>query len=195
MPSQWTLTSTIGYGYRYDGVDHRHAAVARCRADVIQTHNGTKVYVEQTVPFLSRLVNNQVEHAREDLVFDSNGITMFINVAIVTPVSSTSGLTREPRRSSLNVTHTSTLSRLFWRPQAAPATMPRSSSAPSSPKNDSQLQPSSSQLLFAFSHFPCLTCPISGTTLIKSGKLGQCWVLNAMPSRSTDPAHVSTPAT
>ena len=56
------------YGCRHrGGVDRRHAAVARCIADVIHSHNGTKVYIEQAVPALTRMVNGQVEHARMDL--------------------------------------------------------------------------------------------------------------------------------
>ena len=39
------------YGCRYGGgVDRRHAAVARCLADVIHPHNGTKVHIEQAIP-------------------------------------------------------------------------------------------------------------------------------------------------
>ena len=40
-------------GSRYGGgVDRRCAAVARCLADVIHTHSGTKVYIEQAIPAL-----------------------------------------------------------------------------------------------------------------------------------------------
>ena len=73
-------------------VDRLHAAVTRCLAGVIQRHSGTKVYIEQTIRALSRVVNNQVEHARMDRVFDQNGITTFIDVAIGTPFSSSPGL-------------------------------------------------------------------------------------------------------
>ena len=56
------------YGCRYGGgVDRRHAAVARCLADVIQSHSGAKVFVEQEVPALTRVVHGQTEHARMDL--------------------------------------------------------------------------------------------------------------------------------
>ena len=62
------------YGCRYGGgVDRRHAAVARCLADVIQSHRGAKVFIEQDVPALTRVVNGQTEHARMDLVFNVNG--------------------------------------------------------------------------------------------------------------------------
>ena len=46
------------YGCRHGGgVDHRHAAVARCLADVMQSHSGAKVFIEQEVPALTRVVN------------------------------------------------------------------------------------------------------------------------------------------
>ena len=60
------------YGCRYGGgVDRKHAAVARCLADVIHSHSGAKVFIEQEVPALTRVVNGQTEHARMDLVFNS----------------------------------------------------------------------------------------------------------------------------
>ena len=60
------------YGCRYGGgVDRRHAALARCLADIIQSHSGVKVFVEQEVLALTRVVNGQTEHARMDLVFFS----------------------------------------------------------------------------------------------------------------------------
>ena len=37
------------------GVDQRHSALARCLADLITTHTGTKVHTEQTTPGLSRV--------------------------------------------------------------------------------------------------------------------------------------------
>ena len=62
------------YRCRYGGsVDRRHAAVGRCLADVIQSHSGAKVFIEQEVPALTRVVNGQTEHARMDLVFNRNG--------------------------------------------------------------------------------------------------------------------------
>ena len=48
-----------------------------------QTHSGTKVSTEKTIPGLSCVVNNQVEHARMDLVFDQHGATTYLDVAIV----------------------------------------------------------------------------------------------------------------
>ena len=55
------------YGCRYGGgVDRRHAALARCLADIIQSHSGVKVFNEQEVPALNRVVNGQTEHVRMD---------------------------------------------------------------------------------------------------------------------------------
>ena len=76
------------YGCRYGGgVDRRHAAVARCLADVIQSHRGAKVFIEQDVPALTRVVNGQTEHARMDLVFNVNGSVTYLDVSIVAPFS------------------------------------------------------------------------------------------------------------
>ena len=61
------------YGFRYGGgVDRRHAEVARCLADVTHSHNGAKVFLEQEVPALTRVVTGQRDHARMDLVFNLN---------------------------------------------------------------------------------------------------------------------------
>ena len=49
---------------------------------------GTKVYIEQAVPALTRMVNGQVEHARIDFVFGHNGSTTHLDVVTVTPFSS-----------------------------------------------------------------------------------------------------------
>ena len=70
-------------GCRYGGgVDRRHAALARCLADVIQSHSGVKVFIEQEVPALTRVVNGQTEHARMDLVFKLNGSVTHLDVSI-----------------------------------------------------------------------------------------------------------------
>ena len=75
-------------GCRYGGgVDRRHAAVARCLADVTQSHSGAKVFNEQEVPALTRVVNGQTEHARMDLVFNLNGSVTYLDVSIVAPFS------------------------------------------------------------------------------------------------------------
>ena len=76
------------HGCRHGGgVDRRHAALARCLADVIQTHNGVKVFIEQEVLALARVVNGQTEHARMDLVFNRNGSITYLDVSIVAPFS------------------------------------------------------------------------------------------------------------
>ena len=59
------------------GVDRRHAALARCLADIIESHIGVKVFFEQKVPALTRVVNRQTEHARMDLVFNLNRSVTF----------------------------------------------------------------------------------------------------------------------
>ena len=75
-------------GCRYGGgVDLRHAAVGRCLADVIQSHSGAKVFIEQEVPALTRVVNGQSEHARMDLAFNLNGSVTCLDVSIVAPFS------------------------------------------------------------------------------------------------------------
>ena len=76
------------YGCRYGGgVDRRHAALARCLADIIQSHSGVKVFIEHEVPALTRVVNGQTEHARMDLVFNLNGSITHLDVCIVAPFS------------------------------------------------------------------------------------------------------------
>ena len=76
------------YGCRYGGgVDRRHAPVGRCLSDVIQSHSGAKVFIEQEVLALTRVVNGQTEHARMDLVFNLNGSVTYVDVSIVAPFS------------------------------------------------------------------------------------------------------------
>ena len=76
------------YGCRYGGgVDRRHAALARCLADIIHSHSGVKVFIEQEVPALTRVVNGQIEHARMDLVFNFHGSITYLDVSIVAPFS------------------------------------------------------------------------------------------------------------
>ena len=75
-------------GCRYGGgVHRRHAAAGRCLADVIQSHSGAGVFIEQEVPALTRVVNGQTEHARMDLVFNLNGLVTCVDVSIVAPSS------------------------------------------------------------------------------------------------------------
>ena len=76
------------YGCRYGGgVDRRHAALARCPADIIHSHSGVKVFLEQDVPALIRVVNGQTEHARMDFVSNLNGSVTYLDVSIVAPFS------------------------------------------------------------------------------------------------------------
>ena len=65
----------------------KHAAVGRCLPDVIQSHSGAKVFIEQEVPALTRVVNGQTAHARVDLVFNLNGSVTNLDVSIVAPFS------------------------------------------------------------------------------------------------------------
>ena len=82
VPNRWMLNSTTAMGAGTAEVSTAgHAAVARCPADVIHSHNSTKVYIEQASPALTRMVNGQVEHVRMDLVFDHNGSTTYLGVA------------------------------------------------------------------------------------------------------------------
>ena len=72
------------YGCRYGrGVDRRHAAVARCPADVIHPHSGIKAFIEQEARALTRVVNGQRKHARMDLVSNLNGSVTHLDVSIV----------------------------------------------------------------------------------------------------------------
>ena len=121
------------YGCRYGGgVDRRHAAVGRCLADVIQSHSGVKVSIEQEVPALTRVVNGQTEHARMDLVFNLNGSVTYLDVSIVLavrpwclpPARNQDIWPRERRRANLTGTHTSISFLSFLRPQAGLAHMP-----------------------------------------------------------------------
>ena len=76
------------HGCRYGGgVDRRHAALARCLADIIQSHSGVEVFNEQEVPALTRVVNGQTERVRMDLVFNLHGSFTYLDVSIVAPFS------------------------------------------------------------------------------------------------------------
>ena len=98
------------------------AAVARCLADVIQSHSGVEVCIEQEVPALTRVVNGQSEHARMDLVFNLNGsvsiwmfLLLLLSLAIrpwsQQPAQNLDSWPRERRRPNLTGTHTSIWSR------------------------------------------------------------------------------------
>ena len=59
------------------------------------THTDTKVYIEQTIPHVTRIINNRVQHARIDVVYEHHGMTTSIDVAVVAPVSSSAALLPE----------------------------------------------------------------------------------------------------
>ena len=124
------------HGCRYGGgVDRRHAAEAGCPADVIHSHSGAKVYIKQAVPAFTRIVNRQREHARVDLVFDLNGSTTYLDVAIVVPFSSNPALvaaaSTRAGKTKFDRYPLSTLSLSSWRLLAALDTTPKISSATS----------------------------------------------------------------
>ena len=50
-------------------------------------HSGAKVFIEQEVLALTRVVNGQTEHARMDLVFNLDGSITCLDVSIVAPFS------------------------------------------------------------------------------------------------------------
>ena len=128
------------YGCRYGGsVDRRHAAVGRCHADVIQSHGGVKVFIEQEVPALTRVVNGQTEHARMDLVFNLNGSVTYLDVSIVAPFSCSPSLVsaastkpglmaKRAEKSKFDKYPHINLVPSFLRPQARLAHMPGNSS-------------------------------------------------------------------
>ena len=105
----------------------RHAALARCLADIIYSHSGAKVFIEQEEPALTRVVNGQTEHARMDLVFNLNGsvtyfwmsLSLLLSLAIrpwfLLPAQNQDLWPRERRRPNLTGTHTSMWSRSFLR--------------------------------------------------------------------------------
>ena len=122
------------YGCRYGGgVDRRHAAVGRCLADVIQSHSGATVFIEQELTALTRVVNGQTEHARMDLVFNLNGSVTYLDVSIVAPFACSPSWSQQPaqnqdvwpkerKRTNLTGTHTSISFLSFLRPQVGLAT-------------------------------------------------------------------------
>ena len=78
----------------WSGVDQRHSALARCLADLVTTHTGATVYIEQTIPGLPREPHPgaQPERARMNIVFNLHGLTYCTDTAVVTPFSSNAGL-------------------------------------------------------------------------------------------------------
>ena len=99
-------------GCKYGGgVDRRHAAVARCLADVIHSHSCTNSHPRR----------EQWKHARMDLVFHLNGSVTNLDVSIVAPFSCNPSLVaaastrpghmaRGLRRPNLTDIHTATVS-------------------------------------------------------------------------------------
>ena len=130
MADQWISTSTPAAVSVRRRVGRRHAAVAQCLVDVIQTYSGTKVYIEQTISGLSHVVNNEVEHASHGPCFRSKGITKYMppfsprslpaQASLLQPAPALVTWSREPRRSSLTDIHTSTLSTLYLGDHRAP---------------------------------------------------------------------------
>ena len=76
------------------GVDQRYSALARCLADLVTTHKGAKVHIEETIPGIPREphLGAQPEGARMDIVFNLHGQTYYIDTAVVTPFSANAGL-------------------------------------------------------------------------------------------------------
>ena len=76
------------------GVDQRHSALARCLADLITTHTGVKVHLEQTIPEIPRQPRPgaQPEGARMDIGFNLHGQVYYINTVVVTSFSTNMGL-------------------------------------------------------------------------------------------------------
>ena len=76
------------------GVDQRHCALARCLADLITTHTGVKVHLEQTIPEIPRVPRPgaQPEGARMDIVFNLHGQVYYLDTAVVTTFSANMGL-------------------------------------------------------------------------------------------------------
>ena len=71
------------------GVDQRHSVLARCLADLITAHTGTKAFIEQSIPGLTHSTQTgQIGGARMDIVVELRGNTCYIDTAIVTPFSS-----------------------------------------------------------------------------------------------------------
>ena len=110
----------------------------------MQSHMvGHKVFIEQEVPALTRVVNGQTEHARMNLVFNLNGSVTYLDVSIVAPLSCNPSLVsqqpvqnqdlwpKERKRTNLADIHTSTSFLPSSRPQVGLAHMPGDSSATS----------------------------------------------------------------
>ena len=62
--------------------------LARCLADVIQSHSGAKVFIEEEVPALTRVVNgHRLNTLGWILSFNLNGSVTYLDVSTVAPFS------------------------------------------------------------------------------------------------------------
>ena len=137
------------------GVDQRHSALARCLADLITTHTGVKVHLEQTIPEIPRQPRRgaQPEGARMEIVFNLHGQIYYIDTAVVTPFSANTGLMsaasarpgnmakREEKKNSTD-TPASTWSLSSWRPLDDLVFTPRNSLNTSTTTRTTPLLPS-----------------------------------------------------
>ena len=125
------------YSCRYGGgVDRRHAVVGRCLADVIQSHCGAKVFIEQEVLALTRVVNGQTEHARMDPLVQSRiWMCPLLSLAVrpwsLQPAQNQDLWPKDRKRTKSTDIHTSTSFPSSLRPQVGLAHMPGNSSATS----------------------------------------------------------------
>ena len=130
------------YGCWYGGgVDRRHAAEGRCFADVKQSHSGAKVFIEQEVPALKRVVNGRVSMAWTS--FSTSTVQSHIwmsQMLLLSPAIRPWSLQpapdqdlwpKEPKRANVTDTHTSTSFPSSSRPQADLVHTPKNSSATS----------------------------------------------------------------
>ena len=132
------------YGCRYGGgVDRRHAAVERRLADVIQSHSGVKVFIEQEVPALSPVLSMDRLNTLGRILSSTltvqlriwKSLLLLLSLAIrpwfLPPAQNQDMWPRERRRPSSTGTHTSISFLSFWRPQVGLAHMPGNSLATS----------------------------------------------------------------
>ena len=76
------------YGCRYGGgVDRRHAALARCLVDVIQSHSGVKVFIEKEVLALTVLSTDRLNTLGWILSLTLTVSVTYLDVSIVAPFS------------------------------------------------------------------------------------------------------------
>ena len=127
------------YGCRYGGgVDRRHAAVVRCLADVIQSHSGVKVFIEQEIPALTRRLNTLGWILSLTIIVQSRiwmCPLLLLSLAVrswsLLPAQNHDLWPRERRRTNSTGIHTSTSSLSSLRPQVGLAHMPGNSLAAS----------------------------------------------------------------